>query len=70
MRLRHKKMASVLIAAAALSAVFAMGAWAYFSDYEVALGEVSISFQTEIQEKGFSMPHSFITGFNFLHTLQ
>ena len=53
MRFRHRKLATVLIAVFALSAVFAMGAWAYFSDYEVARGEVTVdlSWQTEIEEK-------------------
>ena len=53
MRFRHRKLAAVLIAVVALSAVFAMGTWAYFSDYEVARGEVTLnlSWQTEIQEK-------------------
>lgn len=53
MRFRHRKLAAVLIAVIALSAVFAMGTWAYFSDYEIAHGEVTLdlSWKTEIEEK-------------------
>ncbi len=53
MRVRHGKILTVLIAVIALSALFAMGAVAYFSDYELGIGDVTLNLagQTEISEE-------------------
>ena len=53
MRMRKGTIAALLTAALALSAVFAMGVGAYFSDYEIAHGDVILQLgdQTEINEE-------------------